>query len=209
MKITIPAIFLLLVTIFSTSIYAQNKISEVEGKWSHTDKILNRRSTIDLMPNGRFTFEKFLIADYNYKLNGKKMITSVKVEKTGKTRIDSSEITLNKDTLFIAFQKGRVKEKLKLVRLPHSKSEPEGIAGTYKWKYYTGDTAYSKFTKDGWWHFWMPVQYGEGNYKVKDDSLYLSFRGTKIPAAFGLKNNSIIYNDKGKLQVYKKESREE
>jgi hypothetical protein len=121
--------------------------------------------------------------------------------------LDTTDIVIKKDTLISTLRRNGNDEVTTMVKIPGGLSDSTGIAGNYKWRYPNTHTAFSKFTKAGFWIFRLPIETIKGSYKTSSDYLTITYVGMQPESMkYRVNDKVLILTDEktGKEDLYRK-----
>ncbi|HEY6907622.1 MAG TPA: hypothetical protein VI230_09130 [Ignavibacteriaceae bacterium] len=175
---------LLLHIMLTLNVFAQGDSSKLEGKWESVD-INNQRGILLHFDSGNvFTLNHILAADYTYEIKKDMLISTLKNIDSNKTIIDTSFLIIKTDTIIRYYNRLGWKDSVIMIKtglIPDDSSAFDNpIAGTWRYRYPTGDTAFSTFYSDGRWHFYLPMDKFSGTYTISRDTLVTNFEGSEV-----------------------------
>ncbi len=171
---------LLFFLLTAITVLAQDKTSRLEGKWESAVLKNQKGILISFGEDSVFTLSHVLSADYKYELNKNTLISYLQNADENKTTIDTSFVLIKPDTIVRWYNRLGWKDTVVMIKTGMNAFDSTGndnpMAGNWKYKYPTGDTAYSTFYKSGIWHFYLPMDRYEGTYSVSGDTLITEFK---------------------------------
>jgi len=198
--------FISFILVFQQDIFSQENDSTIFGNWESVKVNSARGWQIIIKSDSSFVLENVLRADYDYRLDGDKLITVLKTD-NGKTIIDTSTFVLDKDTLTSVFKKDTSIQITKMVRIDSSKSD-SSIVGNWKWRYPNNNVAFSQFTKDGKWLFRLPTGHRNGKCKISKNIIKFIYMEKEVKPDqfnFWVKGNILILTgSNGNQDMYKR-----
>ncbi len=159
-----------------SQIFLQNKKSGLIGKWESL--VVTRNNTvkvIEFLPHGKFVFRSELVADYKYKVEENKLITSLKNKYSHKLVVDTSTIVIKPNVIIRTNYSNGKKQVYKLIRVGERKTTDKGVLGKWKWKYPMGGYATAEFTAAGHMLFKTNVNTFKGKYSEKGKHVTIDF----------------------------------
>jgi len=170
---------IILSLVINIAVMAQANNSKLEGKWESVDIKNQRGILISFNSNNIFSLSHTLVADYKYELRKNQLISSLQSDDPDKSIIDTSNLVIKTDTIIRSYNRLGWKDTVIMLKTGSVSADSVNInnplVGNWKYKYPTGDTAYSTFYSDGRWHFYLPLDKYKGNYSVSGDTLITNF----------------------------------
>lgn len=159
--------------------YSQDSLNILSGEWRLLNQPGKWEVKLIFKRSGDFTVQRFLSADYTYKLDGNRLISVLnKPDSDSVTVIDTSYIKLNSDTLLVSYYKNGIKTTKAMLRdvdtLKKNKSEST-IIGRWTWRYPTKELAVETFNDDGTNQISIIGNIYEGNYIINSDTLNMIY----------------------------------
>jgi hypothetical protein len=159
--------------------YAQDSLDVLNGEWRLLNQPGNWEVKLIFKRSGDFTVQRYLSADYTYKLDGNRLITVLnKPDSDSAMVVDTSYIKLNGDTLLVSYYKNGIKTTKSMLRdvdsLKKNKSDST-IIGRWTWRYPTKELAVETFSDDGSYQITILGTIYEGNYVVNSDTLNMIY----------------------------------
>ncbi len=173
------------------------------GKW---ELIKNTRQwDVDLQFRGNrnFSVQRHLAANYSYQLKGDTLISFLQSSyPDSETIIDTSFITVKKDTIIRTYRKSGKTNSLYMIK-DNSYSEPghepvNALIGRWKWTYPSKDTAVEIFHNDQTWDFSVTGKMNTGHFEVNKDTLTMIYndkKKTKRVHTFWVQGNMMSIRD--------------
>lgn len=173
---------LVLCLIFNMIVLAQVNNPNLGGKWESIN-IKNQRGLLISFDSGNvFSLSHILVADYKFEIK-KNMLISVLKTDSDKTIIDTSFLVIKTDTIIRSYNRLGWKDSVVMIKTGLNSIDSTNfnnpIVGNWKYRYPTGDTAYSTFYNDGRWHFYLPMDKYTGTYSISGDTLVTNFNSSE------------------------------
>ncbi len=170
---------LILIVIINLTVLAQSNNSKLEGKWESVN-IKNQRGILIYFDSKNiFTLSHILVADYTYEIKDNMLISVLKNFDSNKTIIDTSFLVIKSDTIVRFYNRLGWKDSVVMIKTGSNSIDSSNIdnpiVGNWRYRYPTGDTAYSTFYSDGRWHFYLPMDKYSGTYSISGDTLVTNF----------------------------------
>ncbi|MHB9011587.1 MAG: hypothetical protein ACYC49_05090 [Ignavibacteriaceae bacterium] len=203
--ITLAAIFLFLI---QQNILSQGNDSTITGNWESVVENNARGFHLVIKNDSSFILENTLRANYKYRVEGNKLITTLNRTDGKKAIIDTSSLEFKGDTLISIFKRDSTTEITKMVRTDGKPAADSGIVGKWKWRYPNAVMAFSKYTKDGLWLFRLPIAKRTGKCKINSSSIkFIYTLPDEKPDEFTFwvkQNVLILTSPNGAEQMYKR-----
>jgi hypothetical protein len=175
---------LLLHIMLTLNVFAQSDSSKLEGKWESVDINNQRGILLYFNSNNIFTLNHILVADYTYEIQNNMLISLLKSADSNKTIIDTSFLVIKTDTIIRYYNRLGWKDSVIMIKTglnPVDSSYADNpMVGNWRYRYPTGDTAFSTFYNDGRWHFYLPMDKYSGTYSISGDTLVTNFEGSEV-----------------------------
>lgn len=176
------------------------------GKWESVGRSRGGLGAIlELKPDGSAALTVAAMVDFQYKLDGNKLVTSFENPETGKREEQASEIRIEGDTLVRKQEGGEIRMK----REGEERNAGAPIVGVWSYAHDSGGTAFETFTPDGRLIFRLPIRSDPGKWSVSGERLTVRIEREAGSAprmiSFRIEPGGLVTtDDKGKDQKYKR-----
>lgn len=193
---------IIILSLFSSYIQPQS-IDSLAGNWLLVKNA--RQWDVDLRFDRDYKFyvQRHLSASYSYALNGDTLISYLQnTYPDSETVVDTSYITVKKDTIVRTYMKSGQKNSIYMIRDKSYQGREEDadnpLIGQWKWTYPSKDTALEIFHNDHAWDFSVSGKMNTGHFEVNKDTLIMIYndkKGTKREHTFWLEKNLLGIKD--------------
>lgn len=190
----IKNIFSITLFLLSSFNIPAQKTSNLTGTWELVEQPNTMGIELLFTDDNTVFLLTTLKADYNYSFKKNQITYSFTNPNTQKFIKNKMNVIIRKDTMFrIKDQKDTILM-LKTNSKVSSQNADNSLLGKWKWKYPTGDTAITEFTKDKML-FRMVTDRKKGTYQVSNNRLFLSIKGiVNDKYKFMFKDKALIIN---------------
>lgn len=193
-EILLPALLLLTL---SSCVEDKNKL---EGNWVTVEKPWNTREILMFNEGGGLTLRKETELSGKYRLDGNKLISITANPMNNLEIIDTADVVLTEDSLFMT---RKLHGEPKTTKLSRISGDVDEITGNWKWFDDLGREGTITYKDDGTLYALLVVDEKTGVYKAENDSLTLSFQGTTYRGLpYRLNNDTLfILSPDGKKEI--------
>jgi hypothetical protein len=150
--------------------------------------------TVEFRPDGAYVEATTVLVNGAYRVSGDRLIvgeTASAME--GDTAAQGSRFEIQGDTLIQASQDGST---LKKERLGKAEEGSPAIVGAWRYRHYTGATAFEKYTPDGRLLFRLPMTSSTGCYQATGDRISFNSPGhKKKEVTFEARSGELVLKD--------------
>jgi hypothetical protein len=161
-------------------------------------------STLEFRLNGTFVEATTVIVNGYYRVADGRLVIGEQPLAAGATAGTSMAVAVEGDVMRVTAPDGSVVRKDRVGRPEAGKP---AIVGAWRYRHYTGTTAFERYTDDGLMFFRLPMKSYVGRYVLKANEIVLTRPSqADVSMTVALRGHELVLSNSGRTTTYRRDS---